>query len=119
MQNFFTSLFSADAFMPHGYCLRWEPSLVLVWNAANIGIALAYFAIPILLLYFVRKRKDLAYSWIFRMFGAFIVACGITHVLKVWTIYHGDYWLEAIVDAWTAVISLATAAALWPLIPKA
>lgn len=112
-------MFGHGKFMPHGFCLKWDPALVLVMVLANAGIALAYFAIPLALVVFVRKRRDLAYPWMFRLFGAFIIACGLTHVVKILTIYYSCYWLEAWIDALTAVISLVTAALLWPLIPRA
>ncbi len=106
-------------FMPHGVCLNWDPALLKTIILANLGIAVAYFAIPLALWYFVRHKKDLPYPWMFRLFGMFIVACGMTHVMKVWTLYQPFYWLEASVDVYTALISLLTAFALWPLIPKA
>jgi signal transduction histidine kinase/DNA-binding response OmpR family regulator len=109
----------ADHFMPHGFCLQWDPSLVLTFVLANIGVALAYFAIPIALIVFFRKRRDLPYPWMFLLFGLFITSCGITHLLKIVTLYKSYYWLEAIADAFTAVVSIITAILLWPLIPKA
>ncbi len=108
-----------NQFLPHGYCLQWNPALIWTMVLANLGIALAYFAIPIALWYFVRHRKDIPYPWIFRLFGMFIIACGITHLMNIITFYQPLYWLEAIADAYTAVISLVTAVVLWPLIPKA
>jgi len=112
-------LLSVQSFMPHGYCLGWDPALLFVMIAANVGIALAYLSIPAALSYFARRRPDLAYSWMFRLFAVFITACGLTHLMKVWTVYQPVYWLEAFVDALTAVVSLITAVLLWPLIPKA
>jgi signal transduction histidine kinase/CheY-like chemotaxis protein len=105
-------------FLPHGFCMRWDPSLIATFIAANIGIALAYFAIPCALWYVTRKRADLPNPWMFRLFAMFIVACGATHLMKVWTLYQPVYWLETGVDLWTACISLLTAVLLWPLIPK-
>lgn len=86
---------------------------------SNLGIALAYFAIPAALFYFIRRRHDLAYRWVFSLFGMFIIACGLTHVVKIWTLYQPFYWLEAIIDSYTAIISLLTAFLLWPIIPQA
>ena len=112
------SLLSSD-FLPHGFCLHWDPALLFTLIAANLGIALAYFSIPLALLYFIRHRKDLPYPWMFRLFGMFIVACGLTHIMTVWTLYQPLYWPEAIIDLYTAGVSLVTAVLLWPLIPKA
>ncbi len=105
--------------MPHGYCLRWDPALVGTFIAGNILVAIAYFSIPLTLMYFVKIRRDLAFSWMFVLFGIFIVSCGITHILKIITLYHPFYWAEAWMDFFTGTISLATAILLWPLIPKA
>jgi PAS domain S-box-containing protein len=107
-----------EGFMPHGYCLRWDGPLLFTFIAGNLGIALAYFMIPIALWYFVRERRDLPCPHMFRLFAAFILACGLTHVAKVLTIWQPAYWLEASIDVATAVISLTTAMLLWPLVPK-
>ncbi len=107
-----------SSFMPHGFCLNWDPALLIFLILANLGIALAYFAIPLALWYFVRHKRELPYPWIFQLFGMFIIACGTTHLMKIWTLYQPFYWAEASIDAGTALISLATALILWPLIPK-
>ncbi len=117
MPDWLTSL--SSGFMPHGYCLKWDPALLLVLIIGNIGIALAYFLIPLALRFFVGKRKDLPYPYMFKLFAAFILSCGLTHLAKVWTLYHADYWVEAALDLWTALVSLLTAVLLLPIIPKA
>ncbi len=105
--------------MPHGFCLQWNGPLLFVFIAGNLGIAIAYFLIPLALQRFIGRRKDLPYPHMFKLFAAFILSCGITHLAKIWTLYHADYWLEAFLDLLTAVISLVTAALLYPLIPQA
>ncbi|WP_347272385.1 PAS domain S-box protein, partial [Leptolyngbya sp. FACHB-36] len=82
-------------------------------------IALAYYSIPVTLISFVRRRQDLPFDWVFLLFGAFIVACGTTHVLEVWTLWHPTYWLSGFVKAITGVVSVSTAILLIPLVPKA
>ena len=79
----------------------------------------AYFTISVALWYFVRQRQDLVFRYIFLLFGAFILACGLTHLLNVWNVWVPDYWLSGLVKAITAAVSLATAIVLWPLIPRA
>jgi signal transduction histidine kinase len=106
-------------FLPHGVCLLWDESLLLLHVLSDSLIALAYFSIPIALIVFVRKRKDLAFGWMFVCFAIFIVACGATHIMAVWMIWQPVYWLDGIVKAFTAAVSLVTAVILWPLIPKA
>jgi amino acid permease len=105
--------------MPHGFCLRWDPLLLLVFIVGNVGIAIAYFIIPAVLRHFIGQRKDLPYPHMFKLFAAFILSCGLTHLVKVWTIYQPVYWIEAGIDLWTALVSLITAFLLIPIIPRA
>ena len=86
---------------------------------SNAVTALSYFSIPITLGFFAYKRKDVNFKWIFPLFGAFIFACGITHVLSVVTIWNPVYGLAAIAEVLTAMVSVLTAVLLWPLIPEA
>ncbi|MFX5689105.1 hypothetical protein ABTD94_22055, partial [Acinetobacter baumannii] len=76
--------------------------------------ACAYFLIPAALRYFIGKRQDLPYVFMFRLFAAFILSCGLTHVVKIWTLYQPVYWIEALLDLFTAGVSLLTAALLFP-----
>jgi PAS domain-containing protein len=55
----------------------------------------------------------------FWMFGIFLLGCGTTHLMEVWTLWHGTYRLAGVIKAITAVSSVATTALLVPLIPKA
>src|SRR5262249_30568995 len=82
-------------------------------------IWLAYVAIPLLLFEFSRRRPDLPFRWIFWVFGAFIVGCGLTHLMEVVTMYVPMYRFSAIVKLATALVSLATVVALVRLLPIA
>jgi hypothetical protein len=85
MTSFLSWLMSPQDYMPHGMCFLWQPELIALHVASDSLIALAYYSIPIALIYFVLKRKDLAFPAIFVLSGLFILACGTTHVLGVWT----------------------------------
>ena len=71
-------LLGSSDYMPHGYCYLWNPGLVWLHVISDTLISLAYFTIPVTLVHFVRKRRDLPFSWMFVCFGVFIVACGAT-----------------------------------------
>ncbi|KYC35664.1 hybrid sensor histidine kinase/response regulator [Scytonema hofmannii PCC 7110] len=119
MLEFLKNLLTSGQFIPHGHCYLWQPALVWLHIISDSLIALAYYSIPIALVYFVRKRQDLPFNWIFVLFGAFIIACGTTHIMEIWTIWRPMYWLSGLIKAITAVVSLYTALALVPLVPKA
>src|SRR5712692_2207837 len=118
MKELLEKLFSSD-FMPHGYCYLWNPRLVWLHVVSDALIALAYFSIPVTLIYFIRKRRDLPFNWMFVSFGIFILACGATHTMEVWTLWHGTYWLSGAIKAVTAMASLPTAILLVQLVPRA
>jgi PAS domain S-box-containing protein len=111
--------FSSNDFMPHGFCYLWNPALVWLHVISDSLIAASYLSIPITLIYFVRKRRDLPFHWMFICFGTFIVACGATHVMEIWNIWHADYWLAGAVKAITAFASVPTTILLAQLVPKA
>jgi C4-dicarboxylate-specific signal transduction histidine kinase len=106
-------------FQPHGFCLLWDPALVWTHLISDSLIALSYFSIPVALVYFVQKRRDVAFSWMFVMFGVFILLCGTTHVFGAWTLWNATYGIEGLVKAFTAIASVATASLMWPLLPRA
>jgi PAS domain S-box-containing protein len=115
--EFFSRLFDSD-FMPHGACFFWRPEILWLHVLSDGGIALAYYAIPAFLLSIQRKRPDLPFRKLFVFFSAFIIACGTTHVLEIWTLWHGTYRLVGLVKLLTALTSLATLAVLGAAIPK-
>lgn len=119
MSDWILSFFSSDGFMPHGFCLLWRPDVFWITVLSDGVIALSYFSIPIALVYYAIHRNNIEYRWVLFLFGAFIVACGTTHLLAIWTLWVPDYGLEALAKMVTAVVSLATATILWPLMPKA
>jgi signal transduction histidine kinase len=106
-------------FHPHGYCYLWIPSLVTTHVVSDLLIGFSYVAISLTLVWLVwRARRGLPFSWIFIAFGAFIVACGATHFMEVWTLWQPVFWLAADVKIVTAGASVATALVLPPLVPK-
>jgi len=118
MHDFFSWLFDSTTFEPHGICLLWRADLVWAQAIADGLIALSYFSIPIVLLAFVAKRKDLVFPWIFILFGAFILLCGTTHVMDAMTFWVPLYGLQTVSKILTALVSVPTAILLWPLIPR-
>jgi PAS domain S-box-containing protein len=97
----------------------WDPRIVWLHVITDALIGLSYYLIPVILIYFIRKHRNLPFNWIFWMFACFILACGTTHLMEVWNIWHGDYILAGVIKAITAALSVLTAAMLIPLTPKA
>ena len=117
--DFLTSFLGRSGYLPHGYCFTWTPGLLWSMVGADAIVATAYFSIPLAITTFLRQRADISMRPVAWLFSAFIFACGLTHVMDIWTIWQPDYGLQVLTKVVTAVISIVTAIALWPLIPKA
>ncbi len=113
-----TIFFSSQSYMPHGHCYLWQTPLVALHVTSDALIALAYFSIPTLLIYFVSQRRDVPFLNVFYLFGAFIVLCGLGHLMDIWTLWHPAYWLAGVERAVTAVVSCYTAASMVSLLPQ-
>jgi P-type Cu+ transporter len=94
------------------------PLLMMVMAISNGLIAISYSSIPVFLVVFIRRRKDIPFTWVIVLFGLFILACGTTHVVHIIGLWWSVDWWQAAVDASCAVISVATAIVVWPVLPK-
>lgn len=87
---------------------------------SDFFIALAYFSIPLKLIYFVKKSAVFPYRWVLVQFGAFIVLCGATHLINLWTFTMHTRTVAVVMTTakiLTAVVSCATALMLVHIIP--
>ncbi len=103
----------------HSYCYLRDPKMIGLHVVSDILIGLAYVSISTTLAFLVYKAsKDIPFHGVFLAFGLFIVSCGFTHFMEVWVVWQPVYWLSGYVKVVTAAASLATAVALFPLVPK-
>ncbi|MEG4488579.1 GAF domain-containing protein [Microcoleus sp. D2_18a_B4] len=112
------NIFSPTQYMPHGHCYLWQTPLVWLHVTGDFLIAIAYYSIPAMLIYFIFKRRDVPFLGIFGLFGAFIILCGTGHLLDIWTLWHSAYWLSGIEKGITALVSCYTAASMVTLLPQ-
>ena len=106
------ALFSSD-YLPHRFCYLAQPGLIWTNVLADTLIAAAYVALFVALAWAVvdlkRTSEIRAYLWVFASFGAFILACGVTHVMEVVTVWLPVYRLSAAIKLVCALISVPTA----------
>ena len=118
MQSF-NNLFDIANLMPHGYCLVWNSALLWLHVLSDGLITLAYYSIPLVLIYFIRKHKNFPFNKLLLMFAAFIMVCGTTHLLSIITIWVPLYWLEGFLKLLTGLLSAMTAIAMTVIVPRA
>lgn len=118
MNETLESLFDTG-YMPHGHCYLWKPEILWLNVISDSMIAFAYFSIPVILYYFVKKRPELEFKGIFILFSAFILLCGLTHMVSIFVIWQGAYGVHGLFKLATAVVSCITAYKLYSIIPDA
>ncbi len=113
------NLFDAADFPARWNCGRWTAPHGWVHIISDVLVFGAYVAIPCVLWYFIRKRKDVPFTTVFVLFGAFILSCGTVHLIEAVIFWYPVYRVSALVKAVTAIVSWATVLALIPIVPQA
>jgi hypothetical protein len=96
-------------YMPHGMCLLWDPWVLTLWAGADILIVLAYFATPFALFRVLLMPKDIKQCGLIILFASFILLCGVTHGLSVFTIWVPIYPLQGMIKLMAGLVSATTA----------
>ena len=117
MFDHFLSSLRSSQYMPHGNCYLWQTPLVSLHVISDAIIAIAYFSIPVVLIYFVHKRKHDFSVRLLVLFGLFIMLCGIGHIFDIVTLWYPVYWSSGAVRAATSIVSAYTAFEVATLLP--
>jgi PAS domain S-box-containing protein len=116
--SFLDWLFSTEGFVPRWECGSFSPALGWTHILSDASIFGAYLAIPVVLVYFVLRRRDVPFTPVFWLFAAFILFCGLGHLVEASLFWSPHYRFSALVKVLTALASWATVAALIPLAPR-
>ena len=119
IREFFSGLFEDGDFPARWSCGSWSPFHGWLYIASDVAIWLAYFIIPVILLMFIQKRRDVPFLPIFSLFGAFIILCGTTHIIDVVLFWKPIYRVSALVRFATATVSMFTVFQLIKILPDA
>lgn len=119
MVDVISRVFDASGFPPRWSCGDWSPGLGWLHIVSDMGIWGAYLAIPCVLGYFALGRKNLPFRGVFLLFGTFILACGLTHLMDAVMFWWPAYRLSGVLKFVTASLSWATVLALGWVTPRA
>jgi PAS domain S-box-containing protein len=114
-----SALFDTSGFVPRWTCGQWTPLHGWTHIISDIAIWGAYAAIPVVLAYFVLRRRDLPFPPVFWLFAAFIFACGATHLIDAIIFWWPIYRLSTLAKIVTAIASWATVVGIALVTPRA
>ncbi|UUO07061.1 ATP-binding protein [Blastopirellula sp. J2-11] len=116
--GFFSKLFDTSDYPARWFCGSWTLETGWLHVISDAAIFGAYFAIPIVLLFFLRQRPDLPFPKIIWLFAAFIMACGFGHLVEAGIFWWPVYRFSGLIKAVTAAVSWATVLVLIRLMPE-
>lgn len=115
--SFLGSLFDTSSFPPRWYCGQWTLFEGWTYITANLLIWLAYFIIPLVLLYFTKRLTEVPLRRTLWLFSAFVLLCGLTHFNDALIFWVPIYRLNALILSLTAIVSLLTVVHLLRIMP--
>lgn len=117
---FFSNLLNTEGFPPRWNCgTGWTTGHGWLHIISDFAIFGAYFAIPMVLAYFILARKDIPFPPILWLFVAFIAMCGVGHLVEGTIFWTPWYRLSGLLKALTAIVSWITVVALIRIVPTA
>lgn len=119
MLAFLSGLFETRAFTARWRCGNFSELLGWTHIVADLLIFAAYAAIPIAIAVFVFRRKDVAFPKLTWLFAAFILSCGLVHLVEASLFYWPWYRFSGLLKVVTAVTSWVTVLALVRQLPRA
>lgn len=117
--DFFQRLFEAKSWPPRWYCGLWTDFHGWLYIVSDVAIWAAYFAIPVFIFFFLQKKKNIPLPSIFWLFMAFILLCGMTHIIDATMFWWPAYRLNALFRFITACVSWITVISLVRVFPEA
>lgn len=118
LYDYVIKFFQFSGFPARWMCGDWSDFHGWLYIISNIVIWAAYFTIPIILLYFVYKRKDLPFKKLIILFTLFILFCGLTHLVDAVIFWYPIYRVNAFLLFGTAIVSFFTALTLKKEMPS-
>lgn len=110
--EFFQRLTDTSDWPPRWFCGRWTDFHGWLYILSDLAIWLAYMAIPLLLIRFILVKNGVPLGRVFWLFGAFILLCGLTHLMDATMFWWPAYRVNALIRFLTGVVSIGTVVAL-------
>ncbi|MFM6924167.1 MAG: PAS domain-containing protein, partial [Ferruginibacter sp.] len=106
--DFFSKLLDVRDWPPRWHCGKWTEFHGWLYIISDLLIWTAYFAIPLVIIRYVSRKKNIQFTRLYFLFAAFILACGATHFLDAVAFWIPVYRLSALVRFITGIVSWVT-----------
>jgi hypothetical protein len=111
--DFLQKLFDTADFPARWTCGNWSSFDGWLLIVSDLLIFVAYWSIPLaLLVILLRRGRDIPAPHLLLLFAAFILLCGLTHLIDAVIFWEPIYRVSGVTKALTAVVSLGTAVVL-------
>jgi hypothetical protein len=111
--DFFRRLTDSSDWPPRWLCGHWTDFHGWLYITSDLMIWLAYMIIPMMLIRYLFIKKGVPLPGVFWLFGAFILLCGLTHLIDAMLFWVPVYRVSALVRFLTGIVSIATVLALF------
>ena len=111
-------IFGSNSYMPYGDCYLWQMPLIWLYGVSDALVAIACFSIFAMGIYWVGRRRDIAFKRVFIFFGACFALGGTGYLLDAWNLWVPSYWLSGGERAVTAIAFCGAAAEMAVLLPR-
>ena len=122
MGTFFSKLLDTSDFTRRWDCGNWDSFHGWLHIASDLAVFAALTVIPIVILFFVWRRKQnsqpVKSPILFWLICATIFACGVVHLIEATLFFTPIYWISGVFKLLTALASWATVIALIRVSPK-
>ncbi len=117
--DFFQKLFWTEAWPPRWRCGEWTDFHGWLYIFSDLAIWGAYFIIPLFLFKLLSTKEGIPLPSVFWLFIAFILLCGMTHLIDAVIFWWPAYRFSALIRFFTACVSWATVLVLVKILPQA
>lgn len=117
--DFFSKLFQTENWPARWEWGTWTEFHSWLYILSDLGIWVALFVFPFLLIRFIRKKPTIPLPSVFWTFVAFVIFCGLTYFIDIILFWWPGYRLSTLLRFVTAVILWITIIKFYKYIPTA
>lgn len=117
--GFFGNLFQAEDWPARWHRGTWTVFHGWLYICSDLAIWAAYVVIPIFIILYLKNKPNVPLPRLFWLFGAFILLCGLTHLMDAIVFWWPAYQLSSLIHFLTAIVSWITVVAIYRHLPLA